>query len=159
MRKVKEVWRLRFELGLGQRQIARSCGMGLSTVHDYLERAAVAGIGWALPEGPSEEELERKLFGNQMVAVRMVRPRPQPDWKAVSWPHELQGQIAMLLQLLVNRQTHPVGRYSWFCERYQQWGRRLDELLRQEHMFVDWPGRRFPFMRHDGQALVGFPFT
>ena len=29
MRKVKEVLRLRFELGLGQRQVARSCGMGL----------------------------------------------------------------------------------------------------------------------------------
>jgi hypothetical protein len=27
MRKTKEVLRLRFELGLGQRQIARSCGM------------------------------------------------------------------------------------------------------------------------------------
>jgi hypothetical protein len=33
MRKVKEVLRLRFELGFGQRQIARSCRMGLSTVH------------------------------------------------------------------------------------------------------------------------------
>jgi hypothetical protein len=44
MRKTKEVLRLRFELGLGQRQIARSCGMGLGTVHDYLERAAAAGF-------------------------------------------------------------------------------------------------------------------
>lgn len=44
MRKIKEVLRLRFELGLGQRQIARSCGIGLSTVHDYLERAGAAGI-------------------------------------------------------------------------------------------------------------------
>ena len=45
MQKTKEVLRLRFELGLGQRQIARSCGMGLATVHDYLERATAAGIG------------------------------------------------------------------------------------------------------------------
>ena len=63
MRKTKEVLRLRFELGFGQRQIARSCGMGLGTVHEYLERAAAAGIGWPLPEGWSEEELEAKLFG------------------------------------------------------------------------------------------------
>ncbi len=28
MRKIKEVLRLRFELGLGQRQIARSCEWG-----------------------------------------------------------------------------------------------------------------------------------
>lgn len=67
MRKTKEVLRLRFELGLGQRQIARSYGMGLGTVHQYLERAAAAGIGWPLPEGLSEEELEAKLFGNQPV--------------------------------------------------------------------------------------------
>ena len=75
MRKTKEVLRLRFELGLGQRQIARSCGMGLATVHDYLERAVAAGIGWPLPEGLREEELESKLFGNQPVAVQAVRQR------------------------------------------------------------------------------------
>ena len=82
MRKPKELLRLRFELGLGQRQIARSCGMGLGTVHQYLERAVAAGIGWPLPEGWSEEELEAKLFGNQPVHSRAVRQRPQPDWKA-----------------------------------------------------------------------------
>jgi hypothetical protein len=48
MRKVKEDLWLRLELGLGQRQIACSCGMGLGTVHEYLERAAAAGIGWHL---------------------------------------------------------------------------------------------------------------
>lgn len=62
MRKVKEVLRLRFELGWGQRQIARSCGLGLGTVHEYLERAVAAGIGWPLPEGFGEEELEAKLL-------------------------------------------------------------------------------------------------
>jgi hypothetical protein len=33
LRKIKEIPRLRFELGLGQRQIARSGAMGLGTVH------------------------------------------------------------------------------------------------------------------------------
>ena len=46
MRKIKEVLRLRWELGLGKRPIARSCGIGLGTVHEYLERASAAGIGW-----------------------------------------------------------------------------------------------------------------
>jgi hypothetical protein len=58
MRKVKEVLRLRLELGLGQRAMARSCGMGLSTVHDYLERAAQAGLSWPLAEGLGEAEGE-----------------------------------------------------------------------------------------------------
>src|SRR5712692_11866770 len=105
MRKTKEVLRLRFELGLGQRQIARSCGMGLGTVHEYPERAAAAGIGWPLPEGLGDEELESKLFGNQPVRAKTVPPRPQPDWKAI---HEQLQQhrhlrLQLLLQLLMNR--------------------------------------------------------
>jgi len=76
MRKTKEVLRLRFELGFGQRQISRCCGMGLGTVHEYLERATAAGIGWPLPEGMSEEELEAKLFGNQPVRTSGVTLKP-----------------------------------------------------------------------------------
>jgi hypothetical protein len=83
MRKVKEVLRLRFELRFGQRQIARSCRMGLSTVHEYLERAEAAGVGWPLPEDWSEEELEAKLFGQQPVSPRAVKQRPQSDWKTI----------------------------------------------------------------------------
>lgn len=39
MRKIKEVLRLHYELGLGQRQIARCCSISQSTAHDYLKRA------------------------------------------------------------------------------------------------------------------------
>ncbi len=114
MRKTKEVLRLRFELGLGQRQIARSCGMGLGTVHEYLERAAAAGIGWPLPEGLSEEELEAKLFGNQPGQARAVRRRPQPDWKAIH--EQLQQHRHLTLQLVWEeyRQVHPEG-YRYSC--------------------------------------------
>jgi transposase len=56
--------------------------MGLGTVHEYLERAVAAGIGWPLPEGLGEEELEAKLFGNQSVEAATVRQQSQPDWKA-----------------------------------------------------------------------------
>ena len=48
MRKFIEVIRLRFELGLGQRAIARACSISQSTVHDYLNRAAAAGVVWPL---------------------------------------------------------------------------------------------------------------
>src|SRR6202165_731060 len=150
MRKTKEVLRLRFELGLGQRQIARSCGIGLGTVHQYLERAVAAGIGWPLPADLGEEELEAKLFGNQPVTVKAVPQRPQPDWKAIH--EQLQQHRHLTLQLVWEeyRQGNPEGyRYSWFCERYQHWRRHLDVVLRQEHkagekMFVDWAGATIP---------------
>src|SRR6516164_5691649 len=62
MRKVNEVLRLRFELGLEQRAIARACSISQSTVHEYLKRAAAAGIGWPLKEGWDQRSLEQALF-------------------------------------------------------------------------------------------------
>ena len=58
MRKLKEVLRLRYELGLGQRQIARSCSIGHGTVYEYLRRAQAAGVTWPLPEGWDDRQLE-----------------------------------------------------------------------------------------------------
>jgi len=49
MRKIKEVLRLRFELRLGQREIARACSISQGAVHNYLKRAAAAGIAWPIP--------------------------------------------------------------------------------------------------------------
>ena len=51
MRRVKEVLRLRFELGFGQREIARACSISQGAVHNYLKKAAAAGMQWPLPEG------------------------------------------------------------------------------------------------------------
>jgi predicted transcriptional regulator len=46
MRRIKEVLRLRFELGLGQREIARACAISQGAVHNYLKKVAAAGISW-----------------------------------------------------------------------------------------------------------------
>jgi len=62
VRKTKEVLRLRFEVGLGLRQIARSCSIGLGTVHEYLQRAEAAGVTWPLGEDWDEDRLEAALF-------------------------------------------------------------------------------------------------
>lgn len=150
MRKIKEVLRLRFELGLGKRAIARSCGIAASTVHEYLKGAAAAGIGWPLPEGLSDEALEAKLFPNPPVVAKAVRSRTQPDWKTIH--EQLQQHQHLTLHLLWEeyRQAHPDGYgYSWFCDRYQRRRRCLDVVLRQEHkagekMFVDWAGATIP---------------
>ena len=62
VRKVKEVLRLKFELGLENRQIARSCRIPHSSVGNYLSRAQAAGLSWPLPEDLDDEGLEGKLF-------------------------------------------------------------------------------------------------
>ena len=62
MRKVKEILRLRFGLGLQQNQIARSCSIGQATVHRYLRKAAAAGLTWPLPDDLDDRRLEELLF-------------------------------------------------------------------------------------------------
>jgi hypothetical protein len=74
MRKVKEVLRLRFGLGLQQNQIAGSCSIGQATVHRYLQKAAAAGLTWPLPEGIDDRRLEELLFPMARSGVP-ARPR------------------------------------------------------------------------------------
>ena len=82
MRKIKEVLRLRFELGLGQRQIARACSISQGAVHSYLKKAAAAGVCWPLPEGWDEPRVEQALFGDQRP-VEQCRERGLPDFSTL----------------------------------------------------------------------------
>ena len=61
MRKLKEVLRLH-SLGLKQQQIARSCLIAQSTVHQYLKAAAAAGVKWPLPAGLGRPADSRKPY-------------------------------------------------------------------------------------------------
>ena len=62
MRQIKEVLRLRYDLGLLQSQIARSCSISQSSVNRYLERASAAGLRWPLPEDCDDRQLNELLF-------------------------------------------------------------------------------------------------
>ena len=149
MRKVKEVLRLRFGLGLQQNQIARSCSIGQATVHRYLQKAATAGLTWPLPEDIDDRRLEELLF--PVAAGRPSRTaRYLPDFAEVR--RQLQTYKHLTLQLVWEeyRETQPDGYgYSRFCELYERWRRNQDVVLRQEHragekMFVDWAGDTIP---------------
>jgi transposase len=59
---IKEVLRLKYAVGLSNRQIAASGGVSHSTIAQYLRRAQEAGLTWPLPEGLSDTELEQRLF-------------------------------------------------------------------------------------------------
>ena len=149
MRKTKEVLRLRFELGLGQRAIARACSISQSTVHEYLNRAAAAGVVWPLGEEWDEQRVEQALFGERQVVKRLPE-QVLPDFPALH--SQLQQHPHLTLQLAWEeyRQTHPEGYgYSRFCELYQRWRGKQDVVLRQIHKpgekgFVDWAGATIP---------------
>jgi transposase len=149
MRRIKEVLRLRFELGLGQREIARACAISQGAVHNYLKKVAAAGISWPLPEGWDEKRVEQALFGEQSPVIRS-HERSLPNFPSLR--EQLQQHPHLTLQLAWEeyRQVHPEGYgYSRFCELYGRWRKKQDVVLRQEHKpgekgFVDWAGTTIP---------------
>ena len=95
MRKIRELMRLKYELGRSHREIAVSLGVANSTVSDYAGRARAAGLSWPLPEGMDDAALEAARF-------RRLRPRafpvPEPDWSRVH--RELRRHKGVTLRLL-----------------------------------------------------------
>jgi transposase len=144
MRKIREVLRLKYELNRSNREIGLSCGIGSSTVGDYIQRVRTAGLNWPLPEGLSDTALEQLLF-----------PPPTPRNSARLFPDfhevhkELQSRKSVTLNLLWQeyKERNPDGyQYSWYCHNYQEWAARLDVVMRHEHragekMFVDYAGQ------------------
>ena len=69
-------------MGLKQRQIAGSCAIAQSTVHEYLKAAAQAGVSWPLPaewkrlssSGMREARCrEVSEFGRQSISPHLIR--------------------------------------------------------------------------------------
>jgi transposase len=164
-RKIKEVLRLKHECGLGQRQIARSCSIGLGTVHDYLARADTAGLQWPLPEGWDDKRVEAALFGPEPVRER--RPeRSVPDFAALHEQRQKHKHVTLQLLWEEYREANPEGyRYSRFCELYQRWRGSQDVVLCQEYtagekLFVDWAGPTIPiYSRTGGETQQGHLFV
>ena len=142
MRKLRDVLRLH-AAGLSKRRIAVSLDVGATSVGSYLRRARRASLSWPLPDGLSDEELERLLFPPP-VSVSPDR-RPLPDWPAL---HGELRKPAVTLSLLWEeyREVYPEGYgYSRFCDLHRAWKGRLVPTMRQVHvagekMFVDYAG-------------------
>ena len=144
MRKIHDVLRLH-AVGLSKRRIAVGLNIGRTAVGDYLRRARRAGLAWPLPEGLSDEALERLLFAPPPV----LSPdrRPLPDWPL---PHRELKRPGVTLSLLWEeyRAVHRDGYgYSRFCDLYRDWRGRLAPTMRQTHvagdkLFVDYAGAR-----------------
>ena len=77
MRKLKEVLRLHSH-GLKQQQIARSCLIAQSTVHQYLKAAAAAGVTWPLPPDWDERRLGcQRLCPARRARLRLASAKPR----------------------------------------------------------------------------------
>ena len=146
MRKIREVLRLALGEELSRRQASAASGVPLTTVNDYLRRAAAAGLKWPLPGDLDDGGLEALLYP---PAAPSVVSRPVPDWDRV---HKELRRKGVTLQLLwvEYREACPDGYgYSQFANLYRHWRGTVDVTMRQAHvagekLFVDFPGDTVP---------------
>jgi hypothetical protein len=115
LRKIREILRLKEEAGLSNRAIARACKISNSTVGEYPRRARLAGVGWPIPEGESEDELLQKLFPDTKRGN--IPNRPFPDWEEIR--QELKKKGAMLhFTVRFDRISHHSRKIQWINANY-----------------------------------------
>jgi transposase len=80
MRRTREILRLKLDVGLSNRQIARAIGISCSTISETFGRLKAAGLAWPLPDELSDSALERSLYRPKGEVA--TDPR-EPDWEHV----------------------------------------------------------------------------
>src|SRR5207342_161794 len=143
MRKIRDALRLTHAMGMSRRLVGEATGIGKTAVGEYVRRAAVAGLSWPLPDEIDDAELERRLF--PPTAAGSSAACTDPDWSHIHTQMKRRG-VTLALLWQEYRGEHAQGyAYSWFCERYSDWRKRITPTMRQTHvagekLFVDWTG-------------------
>ena len=156
MRQVHEGLRLKWAVGLSDRQIARSLGLSRPTVASYVQRAQLAGLSWPLPDGLDAAPLAQRLF--PPPPAQGPRTPPAPDWATVHRELKRKGVTLFLLWQEYKAATPEGFQYSWFCQAYRAWASKLNLVMRQSHragekLFVDYAGQSIPVVNgHTGEV-------
>lgn len=164
LRKTKEILRLKWSVGLSDRQVGASLRIAHSTVGEYLKRAEQAGLDWTQAERMSEPELAEVIFPRKKVKEQ---ERPEPNWPEIEVELQQKGVTRMLLwqEYL---EEHPDGYgYSQFCERYRRYMKAQEKTVMRipkkagEEVQVDYAGLTVPVIdpktgeTHEMQIFVG----
>lgn len=144
MRKVLEILRLRWVLGLTVRETSAALGMSTGAVSRTTERAHAAALSYEAASALTHEALEAALYPVPTRSSSFV----EPD---VRWIHRELRRVGVTLELLHQEYRAEHGEqalgYSAFCRRYQRWRAKRGPVLRKHYvggevLFVDFSGKR-----------------
>lgn len=144
MRKILEILRLRWILGLTVRETSAALGVSTGAVSRTTERALASELTYEAAADLGHEELEARLYPIAARAAAFVEPDPR-------WIHRELRRVGVTLELLHQEYRAEQGEealgYSAFCRRYQQWRTKRGPVLRQHYsggevLFVDFSGKR-----------------
>lgn len=144
MRKIKEVLRLKYDCGISEREIARSCSISRSAVAEYVRRATAAGLSWKETSTLTETQLEERLFPTERLPSSVKRPPPDCQYIYDQLRTYRKLNLTLTQLWLEYKEKHSDGyQYTQFCEHYWRWLKKLDYVMRQEHrggekLFIDY---------------------
>jgi len=161
MRKSKEILRLKWEVGISDAAVSRSCHASRSAVAGCIRRATAAGLSWPLPEGLDDARLEQLLYPSALATSE----RPTPDWPQVHQEMKRKSVTLFLLWQEYKAQSPEGFQYSYFCDLYREFRGKLSVSMRQTHLageklFVDYAGPTIPIVNrtsgeeHPAQVFV-----
>lgn len=150
MRKLREVFRLRFDAGLSIRQISASTKISVGSIQNILKLSEQHQLAWPLPEALDDQGLALLFYPRSDA-------RPSTKFQQPVWPdlHQELKKKGVTKQLLWEEYTQQVPNrcysYSQFCARYADWLKTQKRSMRQSHragekLFIDYAGPTVPIV-------------
>ncbi len=102
MLKAREILRLKYQIGLSLRDIAKSVSCGKTTVSEVLERAKEAKIGW--PLDLNDKELISLLYPPTQNQCMI----PEPDMEYIFYEMK-KKHLTLMLLWEEYKEAHPDG--------------------------------------------------
>ena len=159
MPKVKEILKLKNEMGMSLREIGNACGCGKSTVSDILTRAEKGGVKW--PNELNERQLVQKLY----PPIEGSKPSYEPDVEYI-FQEMKKKDVTLMLLWEEYKAKYPEGlMYTQFCERYREFKKTNKLVLRKEHkagqeVETDWAGSTISYVdRKIGEVKEAYIFV
>jgi len=147
MHDIKELLRLRFGLGLSQRQTAKASGLKRTTVQNYEAKALAANL-----INPDEidrlsiDEIYLRLGFSASGEPEAPSAKPLPDWNQIHEDLLRHKHTTLMLLWTEYKEANSNGyQYSQFCDLYRLWKKKISLVMRQEHKagektFIDYAG-------------------
>ena len=159
MSRVKEILKMKHEMGMTIREIGTACGCGKSTVSDILTRAEKGGIEW--PNELNERQLMQRLYPPEESQKLAAEPDVEHIFQEMK-----KKNVTLLLLWEEYKAQHPGGlMYTQFCERYREFKKANNLVLRKEHkagqeVETDWAGSTIPYVdRNIGEEKEAYVFV
>jgi transposase len=143
MHKIREIFRLHFEAGLSQRQIAASVRLSPGVINKYLKSIKETGISWPLPGDLDEQKLRRLLL--KQPNKTSISHYAEPNYVVIHQELKKKGVTLQLLweeHRLIHAESYG---YAQYCRHYASWRGTIKPSMRQVHkagdkLFIDYAG-------------------